>query len=121
MAFSSYQIERLIRRLRRWIAGPFPGRAHAPDPVRTTPGSAREAPTLPPPSGGGAGRGGGLKAIAESRQYGTVVEAERERRAGSFMDPPYPESLEQIGLTRIPKLKREVQPEGGSVSPGDAD
>lgn len=123
MAFSSYQIERLISRLRRWIAGPFPGRSHAPDPVRTTPGVGRGGGADDPLSSRrpGAGRGGGLKAIAETRQYGAVVEAERERRAGSFMDPPYPESPEQIGIPRIPKLKRDVQPEGGTISRGDAD
>ena len=43
MAFSSYQLERLIRRLRRWIAGPFPGRGHVPDPVRTTSGEGHGA------------------------------------------------------------------------------
>ena len=133
MAFSSYQIERLIRRLRRWIAGPFPGRRHAPDPVRTTPegGSggavasrSRQGAADDPISGRSAGPGrggGGLKSLAETRRYEAVVEAERERRAGSFMDPPYPESPEDIGIPRIPKLKRDVSPSGGTASRGDAD
>ena len=116
MAFSSYQIERLISRLRRWIAGPFPGRTHSPDSVSTTPGgSGGMAP------GPRAGPGGGLKAIAETGQYGAVVEAERERRSGSFMDPPYPESLEQIGISPIPKLKRDLRRVERAVSRGDAD
>ena len=96
MAFSSYQIERLIRRLRRWIAGPFPGRGHVPDPVRTTSGEGHGAAMDSRLQGGvreeatdeafssrraGAGQGGGRKAIAETRRYEAVVEAERERRA----------------------------------------
>lgn len=133
MAFSSYQVERLISHLKRWITGPFPGRSHVPDPVRTTPtrprngapeGVAGDPPSSPGGGAGraGAGRGGGLKAIAETRQYPAVVEAERERRAGIFMDPPYPESPEQIGIPRIPKLKRDVQPKWRTGAPlGDAD
>lgn len=136
MAFSSYQLERLIRRLRRWIAGPFPGRGHVPDPVRTTSGEGHGAAMDSRLQGGvreeatdeafssrraGAGQGGGLKAIAETRRYEAVVEAERERRAGSFMDPPYPESPGQGGIPRIPKLKRDALPIGGTVSRGDAD
>lgn len=137
MAFSSYQIERVIRRLRRWIVGPFPGRSHAPDPVRGTPVAARDGaregaaddPLSSRPGGAGhsgtghsgTGHSGGLKAIAETREYPPVVQAERERRAGSFLHPPYPETPEQIGLPRIPKLKREVPPNARTASLGDAD
>lgn len=122
MSFSSYQVEQLISRFKRWLAGPFPKRVHNADRVSLTPAAGEESGGSARHRGGaGAGRLSVVRAIAEKRPFPPGVEAERERRAGSFMHPPYPESPEEIGILPIPKLRRKAPPGDGRAYRGDAD
>ena len=115
MTQSSYQVQRLLARLRRlgrWLTWP----AHRPwagvDAVQTTAAAkqAAHAAADAVAERGGSGRSAVLPSVAAVRdpdRYEAVVEAERERRAGSFMQPPYPPDLP---AERIPKLPRTAAP-----------
>lgn len=105
MAATSYQMERLLDRLRR-LRGWFAGSAHRPsaraDPVQVTPLAWKRARAVAGPPAGRP-RQGGIAGVAEPGRYPPLVEAERERRAGSFMRPPYPD---QPPASHIPRLQR---------------
>ncbi len=88
MRYSSYQIERLLERLRQWLGQPAPRRWH--DPVRVSRRGATAAARLertepPPPLAS-------LAAVRDRQRRPPAVEYEQERRAGSFLEPPYPET-----------------------------
>jgi len=79
MSLSTYQLERFLDRLRRfrgWLAHPGESRLTRPRVDR----------------------------VREDKTYPPQVENERERRAGSFMNPPYPHPPNS---PRIPKLRRD--------------
>ena len=123
MAFSSYQIERLIDRLRRWITGPFPESSRNSDPVRFTQGGTEQGRISDRATVSHTGRSqsvrrSGVRAIAEGNPYPPLVEEERERRAGSFMTPPYPENPPP---SHIPKLHREERSSSGDGFQGEGD
>lgn len=96
MGTSSFQIERLIDRLRRlgrWLGWPAPGPRAESDPVQAGT-AARTAARLRALREELTGRGGrppqpSLNAVREDERYPPRTESERERRAGSFMRPPY--------------------------------
>ncbi|HKI99374.1 MAG TPA: hypothetical protein VKB51_12955 [bacterium] len=112
MIYSSYQVERLLERLRRargWLPWPAYQRWGGMDPVRMSRAAAqagRDAeaagpvavPPLRPPA---------LAAVRDARRFAPLVEAERERRAGSFMRPPYPD---ESPAPHIPKIERKTAP-----------
>lgn len=104
MAFSSYQIEQLIDRLRRWLGGDYSPSESEPDPVRVTArGVALSREREAPAGSAGRGQAPSLARIADVAQHPAEVEREGERRAGSFMKPPYPDPP---WPPHIPKLKR---------------
>jgi hypothetical protein len=115
MTPSSYQVERLLEHLRRlgdWLAWPAFPRVGGGDPVRMSRAgvrAAREAEPVPPAARRGP-RPPSLAAVRDAQRYAPVVEAERERRAGSFMRPPYPD---EPPPTRIPKLAAQAAPKAG--------
>lgn len=118
MGFSSYQIERLIDRLRRWFSGPYPERLRRPDPVGVTPEGAEKSRATGPGAAPRARPAPPVPArIADERAYPPRVEAERERRAGSFMAPFIPDAVSMA----IPKLRRERTPPPEAVSRGSGD
>jgi hypothetical protein len=124
MAFSSYQMERLLDRLRRWrgwFDGTLRGAPLLPERVRLTPAALERAGArggAGPASSAradGPGVAGGdlLRRVGEQEPYPPEVEAERERRAGSFMNPPYPESGRASSIPRLApgrKKRRGVRP-----------
>lgn len=130
MAATSYQMERLLDRLRR-LRGWFAGSAHRPsaraDPVQVTKLAWERARAVAGPPAGtprqsgppaGTPRQGGIAGVAEPGRYPPLVEAERERRAGSFMRPPYPE---QPPASHIPRLRRVARkrPTGRPLAEAD--
>lgn len=122
MSQSSYQVERLIEHLRRlgdWLSWPAYRRWRGEDPVRLS----RAARQSTPAAGGGAVRARSsapatLEGVRELRRYAPEVEAERERRAGMFMEPPYPD---EPPPSHIPKLERVVRRRARARPVGDAD
>lgn len=119
MTASSYQMERLLDRLRRvreWLPRPAYRRWGGMDPVRTSP-AAEEAAEAVHPSAPAAPRAPSLAAVREGRRYAPAVEEERERRAGSFMEPPPEAPLPRP----IPKLPRTATPRRRPRPAGEAD
>lgn len=97
---SSYQMERLLDRLRRlrdWLPWPAGRRWAGADPVRLSAAARERAAPAAPPGGPPS-----VEAVRDRTAYPPRVEAERERRAGSFMEPPYPDEP----LPEIPKVER---------------
>lgn len=120
MTASSYQVERLLERLRQareWLPWPAYRRWSGQDPVHMSP-AAEEAVARMPSHPPGAGRPPSLASVRDGRRYAPVVEEERERRAGSFMAPPYPEPPLP---GRIPKLPRAAAPRRRPRPAGEAD
>jgi hypothetical protein len=108
MAHSSYQVERLIDRLRRlsdWLTWPAYRRWRGEDPVRVSRAAREAAPPSAPPRA----EWPSLAAVRDWRRYPPQVEAERERRAGTFMRPPYVPFTEEAPAPRIPRLERETR------------
>jgi hypothetical protein len=123
MLYSSYQVERLLEHLRRfsrWLAWP----AHKPwnggDPVhvsRAAHPSDRDEQAAP------AGRPAGalppmLDTVRDARRFAPVVEQERERRAGSFMQPPYPD---EPPASHVPKAGPRPTPRRRARTVGEGD
>ena len=104
MTLSSYQIERLLQRLKRVIGWPSASVPSERDRVQVSRVTRQHLKTRGGPQGQAskvARVGGGLR---EQSKRHPVIEAERERRAGSFMEPPYPQ---EPPPNRIPRLRRE--------------
>lgn len=117
MIYSSYQVERLIDRLRRlsdWLPWPAYRRwrgaervrirrvaAEAAEAARGVRAGAAPPAAGPPPS---------VAAVRAGRRYPPLVEEERERRAGSFMRPPYPDASPSPHIPRTPRGKRRRRP-----------
>ncbi len=108
MGFSSYQIERVIERLRRWRGWireakyVFP---LVPDHLRVSEEGAGKAKSADPRP-----RAPNLPSVSNvvgGEGYPPRVEEERERRAGSFLNPPKRGSP----LPLIPKLRRSEEEE----------
>jgi hypothetical protein len=128
MPVSSYQVERLLDRLRRlggWATWPAYRRWRGADPVRLSraahaaqPEPTPDPPLAPRPVPPLAPRPvPPLAAVRDGRRYPPVVEQERERRAGSFMEPPYPDPPPP---GHIPKLGRAPRrPRRQAVAEGD--
>lgn len=108
MGFSSYQIERVIERLRRWRGWITEARyvfPLVPDRLRVSGEGAEKAKSADPRP-----RAPNLPSVAkvvEGEGYPPRVEEERERRAGSFLNPPNRGSP----LPLIPKLQRSEEEE----------
>ena len=107
MSISGYQIGRMLMRLRQWHQGPK--RSPAPS-DRVVLSHAGESQSLTRPAAGAAFSDVLRQvarpippAVAEQRNHPAVVNEELERRAGSFMVPPY---LPQPAVSRIPRIKR---------------
>ena len=101
MRYSTYQAERLLDRLRgwcTWLVWPAHTRWRGADPVRLSRDARQGAPAAPPPPR--AAGPASLTALREREPLDVDVEAERERRAGSFLEPPYPDERPP---SRIPK------------------
>ena len=120
MRYSSYQMERLLDRLRTlsdWLSGPSYKRWRGSDSVRIS--RAARASSQPPSRNAaraGPMQGSAAATVGDDRRFVPVVEAERERRAGSFMRPPYPD---EPGPT-IPKVERaESRRLARTVAEGD--
>lgn len=110
MNASSYQIERLLRRLQAWLGGPERGASVAPERVVLTPEARAQAQPGEEPAGPAPGPEEAPVSpadLADRRAHPPVVEEELERRAGTFMEPPYPETPPG---SRVPKLARERSP-----------
>lgn len=118
MPVSSYQVERLLDRLRRlggWVPWPAYRRWRGADPVRLS--RAAHAAQPEPEPALAPGPVPPLAAVRDGRRYPPVVEQERERRAGSFMEPPYPDPPPP---GHIPKLGRAPRrPRRQAVAEGD--
>lgn len=94
MAYSSYQVERVIERLRQlrdWLPWPAHRRWRGEDPVRVSAAARRAADAAREERGAGPVPPPAVEAVRERHRYPPAVERERERRAGSFMEPPYPD------------------------------
>jgi hypothetical protein len=107
MAHSSYQVERLLDRLRRardWLPWPTYRRWGAADSVRVSAAAERavqEAAQAPAALVVATPRPPSLAAVRDARRFAPVVEEERERRAGSFMRPPYPDEPPPPHIPRL--------------------
>ncbi len=114
MIYSSYQVERLIDRLRRvsdWLPWPAYGRWRGADRVRIRRAAAEAERAA---RGGAAAPAPGpvpsVAAVRAARLYPPLVEEEQERRAGSFMHPPYPDPPPGPHIPRMPGGKRRRRP-----------
>ncbi|MDH5751606.1 MAG: hypothetical protein OEZ59_04245 [Deltaproteobacteria bacterium] len=98
MTMSTYQMDRLLQRLRRWFAWPQGGGSGEIDKVVISGSGNRNRQDR----SAGSGPARAASEVKETGQRHQSVEAELERRAGSFMKPPYPGSPPS---SRIPRLK----------------
>lgn len=95
MAISSYQIGRLLSRLREWHHGPR-RLAALPERVSLSADGAMHLDSRSPSSHTfdevlqAAGGAPTAHHVSEAKSYPGPVDYELERRAGSFMNPPYP-------------------------------
>lgn len=112
MTTSGYQVQRLIARLRDWLGAEQSAQPAPPDPVRLSGAGRREAA-----SGGGRPPSAVRSGLWEQQERPPAVERERERRAGSFMRPPYPDPPSP---SHIPKLRKAAQDSGASASTSTA-
>jgi hypothetical protein len=119
MSYSSYQMQRLLERLRilsEWLNGPVYRRWRGEDPVRVSRAgrqSAQAAGSGGPPASSAAAPG--LAAVRDPRRLQPLVEEERERRAGSFMQPPYPDEPPPAHIPKAgprPARRRRPRPVG---------
>jgi hypothetical protein len=110
MIYSSYQVERLIDRLRQlgdWLPWPAYQRWRGMDRVRIRRAAAEAARAARGEPGGPRRRAPpSVAAVRAGRRYAPLVEEEQERRAGSFMQPPYPDDAP---AQRIPRVSREAR------------
>lgn len=97
MGFSSYQIGRLLAHFRLWRGLNCIDTANDPVAVSAE-ATARSGSAAVPP----VPRGGSPAHVADRRVYPPIVEEELERRAGSFMDPKYPEQSPSSRIPRVP-------------------
>ncbi len=110
MTVSSYQVELLVRRFRRWMdwaAGPLPAPPDQEEAVElsdTGRAWAQESSTVTPRQGSGPDVSNPAL-VADRRVRAPAVEAELERRAGSFLRPPLPNPPEH---NPIPRLRRRT-------------
>lgn len=120
MTASSFQMERLLDRLRQareWLPWPAYRSRRVSDPVRMSPAAEQAAESLRA-QGVSAPAPLSMAAVRDLRQYAPAVEEERERRAGSFMEPPFPETPPP---GHIPKRPRTAAPRRRPRPAGDAD
>ena len=104
MEVSTYQMERLLRRLTRWVH--WPARRTQSGEDRYSPsGEVRERSQAKPPPR--------LRPTASAAPEPTprppVVAEELERRAGSFMKPPYPQPPRPSHVPRLRKAGKSQQ------------
>jgi len=111
MGYSSFQMERLLARVRRatgWLNWPAHRRWEGADRVQVS----REAEAQAAAVAAENARAAEAQALPTQAVPGDVrdrttrpalVEQERERRAGSFMEPPYPA---EPPADRVPKRPR---------------
>ena len=111
MPASSYQMEWLLHRLRRWMGYPVTGPQGAGDRLSVSGASRAKGHGLQPPP---RRRG---EAVRDAHLRPPPVEDELERRAGSFMRPPYPQPplASKVPLLRPPRW------EDAEAQTGEAD
>ncbi|MDH4248756.1 MAG: hypothetical protein OEW39_13175 [Deltaproteobacteria bacterium] len=100
MLVSSFQMERVLHRLARWIGWPRGSAPRGGDPVTKSAGVLLRAPGKIPPRL----KHGPITPKRMGGRHPAVLE-EVERRAGSFMEPPYPPSPRP---SHVPRLKAKA-------------
>ena len=111
MNYSTYQMQRLIGRLRRmgrWLAWPAWPVDLGPDAVRAS--AAARAAAGDTATAGRAAAPPAVGAVRAQAQHDPRVELERERRAGSFMQPPYAPDPPAPPIPKRPRQPRRESP-----------